>query len=751
VRRPRHNISPIVAKTLLPLGERIRPWFLGAMTALLAARPLFPSERAADDGDGMPVVMCWLCLAAIWLLTGLLSTGPYDSGQNEKGPMRYVTLRRFTALDWAVLLFFTLHSIAAVVAVWRGSPRPALNMLWTWIALGLVFFLARQIVRTQHEVRAVTAAMIALAVGIAVHGCYQSAVELPALKAAYAADPDALQREAGMSFGKGMPERELLRRRIEGGEPTSGFGLSNSLAAYLAPWLYIALGLTWHARRERGLLIRGALCVLPLAACLVLTRSRSAMVALAVGFAVTFGGKYFKHRSFWKYLLSAVAVVLFIGSAAILSPAVRNRAYRAAISLEYRFEYWQSSLAMISQSPVLGCGPGNFQDEYTRYKLPQASEEVSDPHNFLLEIWATAGTPALLAFLAAAGLFVAALFELPEIDSDESEQSENERTLAASKSSASAAPFVYGGLLLGMLWGYPLARISAAFPGEALWMIGIPSAFACLSLLNPWVRKGRCPRWLFTIAIIVLLVDLLTTGGIGLPGIAQTLWLLAALVLVSQWGPWGTGVPQTPLTQAPNWAIYFAAAAIVVLGGLCYQTAYIAAMKSPILVREAREAIIDQKYDDARELAAKAIAADPLSGDAQIALADAALYDWRMTNSEDSHRQFTEADRRAQQLSPHLAAVWHASGMRHKLAYEQSKDAKPQELAEWIRSLKKAVEYYPASPLYHGNLALAYDMAGNHAAALEEAGLALHYDELTPHEDKKLPAELRKKLEGEFK
>ena len=53
----------------------------------------------------------------------------------------------------------------------------------------------------------------------------------------------------------------------------------------------------------------------------------------------------------------------------------------------------RATAAMIADHTLLGCGPGNFQEHYARYKLPQASETVGDPHNFLLEIWATAGTP----------------------------------------------------------------------------------------------------------------------------------------------------------------------------------------------------------------------------------------------------------------------------------------------------------------------------------------------------------------------
>src|SRR5208282_2916631 len=81
----------------------------------------------------------------------------------------------------------------------------------------------------------------------------------------------------------------------------------------------------------------------------------------------------------------------------------------AATSFGYRVQYWQATLRMIADRPLLGCGPGNFQDLYTQYKLPEASEEVADPHDFLLEVWATAGTPAMLALLCILGLFGASM------------------------------------------------------------------------------------------------------------------------------------------------------------------------------------------------------------------------------------------------------------------------------------------------------------------------------------------------------
>ncbi len=52
------------------------------------------------------------------------------------------------------------------------------------------------------------------------------------------------------------------------------------------------------------------------------------------------------------------------------------------------------------RSTALRRRPGNFKSVYPHYKLPQASEEIGDPHNFMLEIAASVGLPGLLLFLA---------------------------------------------------------------------------------------------------------------------------------------------------------------------------------------------------------------------------------------------------------------------------------------------------------------------------------------------------------------
>ena len=89
---------------------------------------------------------------------------------------------------------------------------------------------------------------------------------------------------------------------------------------------------------------------------------------------------------------------------------------QSSLSMRYRWEYWQGAWGVITEgAPTLGqalsaptfwsgAGPGNFGVHYLRYKLPQSSEEIQDPHNLFLEVWATAGFWAVLALAAALAL-----------------------------------------------------------------------------------------------------------------------------------------------------------------------------------------------------------------------------------------------------------------------------------------------------------------------------------------------------------
>ncbi len=67
-------------------------------------------------------------------------------------------------------------------------------------------------------------------------------------------------------------------------------------------------------------------------------------------------------------------------------------------SFQDRLGYWQASLRMVKESPLLGSGPGTFGSRFARYKLP-STMETQHAHNNFLEIWVETGIFGLLFFL----------------------------------------------------------------------------------------------------------------------------------------------------------------------------------------------------------------------------------------------------------------------------------------------------------------------------------------------------------------
>lgn len=730
--------------------DPLRSWLLAGMMALLVARPLFPSESVAT-GDSLTVVMLWLALAVSTLIVAL-----------RKRPL---TLR-FGAIDVAALLFF---GWIVVSALWPGelrSPRPTLNAMWEWIGLGVAFFVMRQLVETARETRAVIAVMIALAVGISAYGLYQSWWEMARSREAFAADPEGAMRAAGVYFQPGSAERKHFEDRLQNTEPLATFALTNSLAAFLSPWLIVLLGIAASVRAHRRQLLWIGLCSLPIVACFLATKSRSGYIAVGVGFLLLLwlfsaSQRARISRKLWTVGLTLV-IVAGAAALAIEGPAVFRR---AAKSFGYRVQYWQSSLALIAEHPWLGCGPGNFQETYTAYKLPDASEEIADPHNFLFEIWTNAGTPAALAFLAMLVCFFRGTISLsrasmkpmetrlarePRTGPHPGPLPKGEGTIveaAASDVSCDGMCQIIIGGVVGFLIALPLGAISAAPPSLAVLAIGLPAAVVAFATLWGWVRNGRLMPMLPAAAVAVLLVDLLTTGGIAFPGVAANLWLLFVIGL--------GGAGDRPV----DWRATLSAT-VVGVGLLiaCYRTAYQPVVTSHNLMLQVEQSLAAGPMTAGQEASLfeqleAAAAADPRSADPWRMLAELRFRQWRSDPSADRFARFEAAQDRVTQLSPRSAVEWQMAGIRYldaaeRLANDQTFAADANRKA--ATCFQRAVQFYPNDATARAMLAEAYLRLHQQAEFRREAEKALWLDRVTPHSEKKLPDERRQFLQRQL-
>jgi hypothetical protein len=617
-------------------------------------------------------------------------------------------------------------------------------MLWEWIGLGLVYFLARQLIVTRLETRAVVAVMIALAVVLAAYGFYQVGVELPAERAAYEKDPDGVLRALGQWYPPGSPERARFEDRLNSSEPLATFALANSLAGVLAPWAIVGLGVAWSfaARQGTGFARSPAtvarvlgllLCLGVVLACLVLTKSRSAYVAVAAGLvALVFVGSAGATWNWRPLVAVAVLVVLAVG-VALAAGGLDARVFTGASkSLDYRLEYWQATLDMVADHPILGVCPGNFQNYYTQYKLPTASEEIRDPHNFLLETWATAGT---LAFGALVVVLAGLVWQTWEA---------REPTLAASP--PDAAPRDSLRLLLGG------AAVGAPF---AFW-IGTPFGFSMsleqllgglaigslvVAILWPWIQGGSLPPRLPAVGLLVLSIHLLAAGGFTFPGVAGTFWLLAALTIDSVDKLQPAGAPAKPGRRALPLVALIAS---IVVAGCCYFAALLPVLKSRELMARASE----PRWNDEQRIAllTEAAGADPFTSEPWAAMAEISLANYKKDPKSSLWGQrLVGATGSILALERHSSAAWRevADWFEHQYAI-----APNPALAEHIVHLyRNAAQLYPNSADVQARYALALNRAGNLAAARRAASRALELDGLTPHADKRLPGAMKAQIE----
>jgi O-antigen ligase len=95
-------------------------------------------------------------------------------------------------------------------------------------------------------------------------------------------------------------------------------------------------------------------------------------------------------------LLAVAAVVVGAFSAGGVMERARSILNPQDATIRDRIAMWQSGLAMISEDPILGVGPGQVRVWYPHYRRPEAVRlSTGHLHNSPIQIAAERGLPAL--------------------------------------------------------------------------------------------------------------------------------------------------------------------------------------------------------------------------------------------------------------------------------------------------------------------------------------------------------------------
>ncbi|MBQ2622487.1 MAG: O-antigen ligase family protein [Thermoguttaceae bacterium] len=573
----------------------------------------------------------------LWGLFGVVGAGCWF--YFKKG-----TFGRLVSADLLVAAFFCLYFLSGALGVIHGDQRAAFNCLWSTAFYALIYLLVRQIVVTPERKRILLSSLMCGAVVLSVWAIYQRYVEYPADKAVYQANPAAYLQQLGIDPAEDSPARRSFEDRFFAFEPSASFSLTNSLAAFLTPCFVLlaaAWAKNWNRRTGWGLVAAMGFVAFAVA----LTHARAAMMGIA--FALFCGAVYGFARvpgyakAKWLITITFVILSTFAGTILLIwKPSVLDS---AMLTLEYRFEYWDSALQMIWHNPWLGVGAGNFQNYYTQFMPATAGEAVADPHNFLLEIAAVSGIPAALIFWFLLGLLGYKLVADPDNSSADVPPLSLKLSIAISLASA-VIGFCLGFLAMGQTPG-PIVVLLCASVAAPL-------------LIVPGIGQTKFSSVTLTLALIGLLTALMLSGGIAYTTIAAVFWTLTALIVNQTF----TDQQESQASQASsNFASYLTVAGLGVLFALCYVTGFYPTTESA----KARMASLQDTTSES-QLAdlEQSVKADSIAFQPRFDLAQWNWTQWTRTKNKEYFDQCVKMFHEAIERNPRSSVLWREYGIR---------------------------------------------------------------------------------------
>ena len=311
---------------------------------------------------------------------------------------------RFTSIEIGLCLF-TLAAIAAGLAA--SDKRLAITNFVVAFAPPLFAILLVQILDSHTKIKLLLVVIAALGIVSAYECVNQLLVTNKAMIAQYQKAPQTFLAPLGITPGSlrhWQLEHRLYSKDIKGFFTTSNSAGSFALLAFFAA---IALFLERFKSRRfsqsgSGYLLLCGIAVATVLFGLAITQSKGAIAASLIAAAmfiayILFGSWLKTHKK--AILISCLLLAPIVGCIVVWYGLTHGR-LPGGNSMLVRWQYWSASAKMYGDHPLLGIGPGNFHNFYTRYKFPSALEEVSDPHNFLLSIITQYGPVGLVGFLA---------------------------------------------------------------------------------------------------------------------------------------------------------------------------------------------------------------------------------------------------------------------------------------------------------------------------------------------------------------
>jgi O-Antigen ligase len=726
-------------------------------------------------------------VASLFLIQFLIMTESVELGNRLWVPLLWIGLTVFAAFfysrdilnlfkkngtgrisDLFVLLLVGGHVISALYLFsQQGNQRASFNVMWEWVGLGASWVLFRIFLNSDQTWNFTRILFISSVSSLALLGLHQHYISFPQSVREYEQlrsqldqldpqNPSTAEQYhktvlalSQMGAPLEQPARRMWEDRLTGStEPLGFFALANSFAAVLLIGFFLCFqGFLDQYRKNKTGWIFLALSLLILF-CLILTKSRTAAVGLMSGLIVW----AILSKEFYSKAISLKKMMIGIGGILILLISLftvaqftggfdREVISQASKSFEYRLQFWQGTWKALKDSPIWGTGPGNFRQHYLEYKLPESSEEIGDPHNLFLDVWANGGMISLIGLLGISGFVLFWFFK--RFFSKEQISNSNNKVNSSQNSAIEFSSF----RLFIVVFSFHLFAFSILFFLQTIMdprilMVGllsgsiaclIRSHFITLSVSRPVILAGIC----------AILIHLLGAGGIEMPAIIGIILLLFNFYQIDNDHP-------APSEPSKNMLLISGLGLLFILAVM---TGFLPVMNSSRLLEAGDNEIqYRNNFRKAEKMYREASNQDPLSPAPFNRLSQLYYRQWIQNNKKSVEL----IDKSIQSLKTAIeknrldSKGYHLAGIRYRERFETSNSI--EDLNNSVEYLEKAVLRYPTEIQILVDLVRTYQLDKDqemHNKSRKYATKALNLDKINHqegHVDKYLTKEIKKFL-----
>lgn len=336
-------------------------------------------EELADPSPARTLFFdfCILLATALWSLCFAIDAG-----------VRY----RRTGLEWGLAVLFVGAVVSCLCA---GNRRLAINGAIDWLCLPILTVVLVQVLHSPWR-RRLAVALILGSSAVNAAQCYeQSLVGFQETIEQYEARKVEFWQRQGVDLDSTTVE--AFERRLRARESGGFFAHSNVAGAYLVLSLFGGLSVM---RLGGTVSLLGGLLLAVLAGAVYLTGSLGALAGGAFGLVLFAFGQW---KSEWLGLRRRMVFWIgWLAAAVVVAAVIGHGLYHDSLpgwSLTFRWQYWKATVQLIADHFWTGVGRENFGRLYTAYKDIASPEEVTNPHNFLLQAFAEFGVFGFMGLL----------------------------------------------------------------------------------------------------------------------------------------------------------------------------------------------------------------------------------------------------------------------------------------------------------------------------------------------------------------